>query len=137
MTSQPELPPVPPQVQAAFEAMPKAAAQRLMAVRKMIYQAAEEAGVGPLTETLKWGEPAYLTEATKAGSTIRLGTSGERPAAFFNCNTTLVDGFREDFGTALELQGNRAVVLEGADEAALGICLHRALTYHRSKRTRR
>ena len=30
-----------------------------------------ETEAGPLTETLKWGEPAYLTEATGSGSTGR------------------------------------------------------------------
>ena len=62
--------------------------------------AADIEGVGPLTETLKWGEPAYLTEATRSGSTVRLGwfRSSERECAvLFNCRTTLVDDFRERF----------------------------------------
>lgn len=41
--------------------------------RLIVATAAETSGVGPLTEMLKWGEPAYLTEATVSGSTIRLG----------------------------------------------------------------
>ena len=98
----------------------------------MIFAVAQAEDVGPLTETLKWGEPAYLTAASKAGSTIRLGRVEDRPAVFFNCNTTLVAGFRETFGGALDTRGNRAVLLAPPD--ALALCLARALTYHRRKR---
>jgi hypothetical protein len=30
-------------------------------------------GVGALHETLKWGQPAYLTPETRSGTTLRLG----------------------------------------------------------------
>lgn len=106
-------------------------------VRALIFELAEEAGVGPLTETLKWGEPAYLTETTKAGSTIRLGSKDGRAAAFFICHTGLVDGFRADFPEALSYIGNRGILLErGTDREALALCLRRALTYHQEKRRR-
>lgn len=34
--------------------------------------AASTDGGGPIEETLKWGDPAYVTSATKSGSTIRV-----------------------------------------------------------------
>lgn len=126
---------IPAPVAAAFDAMPLAERVRLFAVRAQILDVADAANVGPLTETLKWGEPAYLTDASKAGSTVRLGLSSGRAAVFFICNTGLVDGFRSDFPESFEYVGNRALVLrEGDDPEVLGHCLQRALTYHRDKR---
>jgi hypothetical protein len=86
---------MPADVAAAFTAFSERVRARLLQVRDHIFEtAADIEGVGPLTETLKWGEPAYLTEATGSGSTIRLGwfRSSERECAvLFNCRTTLVE----------------------------------------------
>ena len=55
-----------------FEDYPATVRQRLLALRELILQtAATTAGVGKLEETLKWGEPAYVTAESKGGSTIR------------------------------------------------------------------
>jgi hypothetical protein len=76
-------------VSRAFEAFPMPVRRRLLEVRKLIFTTAAACdGVGPLLETLKWGEPAYLTQQTGSGSTIRLGQvkDGEqRCAVLFNC----------------------------------------------------
>jgi hypothetical protein len=91
-------------VAAAFAAFPAHVRARLLEARDLIFEiAAGIEGVGPLEETLKWGEPAYLTETTGSGSTIRLGRSrsSERQCAvLFNCRTTLVDDFRNRFPDA-------------------------------------
>ncbi len=129
---------MPGDVTAAFDAVPGPARAILLRARKLVFAEAQSADVGPLTETLKWGQPSYLTQASKNGSTIRLGLHKGQPAAFFNCQTTLVDGFRADFPEVFEYVGNRAVLLddEESDPQALGFCLSRALTYHRDKRRR-
>lgn len=127
-------PPMPDEVAAAFARFPPKARRRLMIVRARIFALARETGTGPLTETLKWGEPAYLTETTRSGTTIRLGLSGDEPAIFLNCQTTLVEGFRRDFPDAFGYLGNRALLPRAAaDHPALALCLCRALTYHRDK----
>ncbi len=57
-----ELPSMPAEVAAAFASYPLVVASTLADVRLLIFAtAAETESVGPLTETLKWGEPAYLT----------------------------------------------------------------------------
>lgn len=128
---------MPDDVKATFDVFPKDQRRLLSKARKLLIESAETAQVGPLTETLKWGQPAYLTEASKAGSTVRLGLHKGQAAVFFNCQTTLVEGFRADFPEAFTYVGNRTVLLEEAsDEQALGICLARTLTYHRDKRRR-
>ncbi len=125
---------MPSDVAAVYDRMHTAQRIHLMEVRTLILALAKEKGVGAMTETLKWGEPAYLT-ASKVGTTIRLGLSNGRSAVFFNCQTTLVDGFRADFPEAFDFVGNRALVLrEDCDAAALAACLSRALTYHRDKK---
>ena len=127
-------PPMPKDVAAAFEAMDREIARPLKKVRAMIFDAAAREGVGPLSETLKWGKPAYLTEASKAGSTLRLGRAEGKAAVLFNCNTSLVAEFMEDFGPRLRTSGKRALFLDGLEPDLLAICLARALTYHRNKK---
>lgn len=132
--------PVPAAVKEIMERYPPGIRKRLYAVRDLIYRtAAATEGVGRLTETLKWGEPAYLTQASKSGSTIRMGWKPSAPAQYaiyLNCRTSLVDTFRTRF-PELTYEGNRAIVFREADpipEAALCGCIGMALVYHRNKR---
>jgi hypothetical protein len=125
-------------VAAAFAAFPEPVRARLLEVRKLIFEtAADIERIGPLTETLKWGEPAYLTEASGSGSTIRLGwfRSSERGCAvLFNCRTTLVDDFRNRFPDLFAYEKNRAILLDPRKPlpgAQLSACLAMVLTYHR------
>lgn len=141
MTTRPEgKPSIPGDIAAAFAVFPERVSARLLEVRGLIFEtAARNEGVGPLTETLKWGEPAYLTEATGSGSTVRLGwfRSSERECAvLFNCRTTLVDEFRERFPDIFAFEKNRALLLDSRQplpEAPLSACLSMALTYHRRR----
>jgi hypothetical protein len=123
-----------PSVAEAFRAFPKTARTRLLALRQTIYDvAAATPGVGDLDETLKWGEPAYLTPSG-AGSTIRLGWKAKLPdevAMYFICTTGLVDRFRELYPRDFRFGGNRALLfgLEGeTPEKALRHCIALALT---------
>jgi hypothetical protein len=129
--------PMPPDVRTAFEAFPPEVRHRLADIRETILGvAAADPRIGAITETLKWGEPAYLTEATGSGSTIRLGWPRRKPgcaAIYFICHTTLVDTFRERFGDMFEYETNRAVLLPvtgDVDRASLEFMLSMALTYH-------
>ena len=134
-------PTIPAHVAEAFDAFPAPVRRRLLQVRDLIFAtAAALDGVGRLTETLKWGEPAYLTEATGSGSTIRLGwlRSSEQPCAvLFNCNTTLVETFREQFPDSFAYSKNRAICLSPSGalpSAPLSSCVTLALTYHQRRR---
>lgn len=128
-------------VRAAFEAFPPDARRRLLDIRAMIFdRAGADPAIGSITETLKWGEPAYLTEQSGSGSTIRLGRPRGRSdsvALYFNCRTTLVGDLRMAFGESIEFEGNRAVLLPSAGplpveplEQMLGL----AMTYHLRRR---
>lgn len=85
-------------VKAAFDAFEMPVRDRLLEVRDLILKTADECEARPLTKTLKWGQPSYLTEATKSGTTIRLGIpkgSGGRCAMFVSCQTSLLSEYRE------------------------------------------
>lgn len=132
--------PAPAQVAKIIAAYPPAARKKIQAVRKLILQAAAATdGVGPLTETLKWGEPAYLTEASKSGTTIRVAWKASKPEQFgiyVNCQTTLIGTFRRLYADDLGFEGNRAIVLKISDQLPLTIlrdCIGKALSYHRNK----
>lgn len=124
------------EVSEAFSRFDGEVEHTLSAVRALIFAMAEELGVGPLTETLKWGEPAYLTEASKAGTTIRLGQVKGKPdscALFVHCQTTLVAEFRETLDDpSISFEGNRAVIFDAGGtlpERSLRHCIAQALTY--------
>lgn len=130
---------LPDTVASVLEAYPAAAQKRFHAIRSLIHQEADRLEAGPLTETLKWGEPSFLTEASKAGTTIRLAWKSKSANAlsiFVHCQTSLIDGWRDRF-PELRFEGNRALVLPLNDdlpEDALLACISDALTYHRRKR---
>lgn len=137
-------PSMPADVAAVFDAFPTAVRRRLLNVRGLMFEtAAKVKGVGQLTETLKWGEPAYLTEQTGSGSTIRLGRlahSDQYCAVLFNCRTTLIESFRDRFPDEFDFQQNRALVLPvkgRLPRTALSFCVAMALTYHLDRRRSR
>ena len=124
----------------AFEAFPPRARRKLMAMRELIFKtAAATPGVGELEETLKWGEPAYLTPQSKSGSTLRIGWNKKRPsqvALYVNCQTNLVDNFKTMFPNDFSFEGSRALVFDEAGvlpNDALAWCIAATLTYHAHK----
>jgi hypothetical protein len=131
-----------PAVAAAFDACPAPVRTKLLALRRLIFDAARTTeGVGALEEALKWGQVSYLTSESKSGSTIRIdqvkSTAGQY-AVYFHCQTDLVATFRELY-PELSYGGNRSILLDAADklpETALRHCVALALTYHLNKRTR-
>ena len=109
--------------------------------RRLIFDTAAGLGVGRLEETLRWGEPAYVT-TTGSGSTIRINrrrTDPKQYAMYFHCRTSLVDTFRTVFPDTFTFEGNRAIVFDEGDRLPvreLAICISTALTY-RHKTARR
>ncbi|OMF62694.1 hypothetical protein BK141_18995 [Paenibacillus sp. FSL R5-0765] len=123
-------------VAAVFEHYPNHIQQRLLFLRQLILDTAlETEGIDHLEETLKWGEPSYVT---KHGSTIRIAWKESNPqqyAMYFNCNTKLVATFKEVF-SELNFEGNRAIVFNDNEEMPideLKQCILLSLTYHYRK----
>lgn len=133
-----------PAVAAVFENYPPKFRRKLLALRKLILETASSTeGVGEIEETLKWGEPAYLTPQSKSGSTIRIAwkeSSPDQYAIHFHCQTSLVATFRDQFPHKFRFEGNRSIVFGLEDPVPtreLSICIATALTYHRNKKSLR
>jgi len=120
---------------------PKSVVSQLMFLRELIFQtAAATEGVGEMEETLRWGEPTYLTSQSKIGSMIRInskGPKGTHYAIYFHCQTNLVETFRQLYCGDFQFEGNRAIVFAESDRIPvekLRSCIAMALTYHRDKK---
>ena len=130
-----------PQVAAVFEHYPEHMRNKLLFLRELIFATAVTTeGVGELEETLKWGEPSYLTPQTKSGSTVRIdwkAKNADQYAMYFKCTTNLVETFREKYPTEFKYGGNRSIIFDEDDDIsveALRDCIALALTYHLLKK---
>lgn len=105
------------EVEEIFNNYPKSIRQKLMHMRQLIVDVASETeGLNKLEETLRWGEPSYLT---KGGSTIRIAWKKSTPDQFaicFICTTSLVDTFKLVYGDKFKFENNRAIVFSVTDE---------------------
>ena len=123
-----------------FDGCPAGLRSKLMALRELVFDvAATTPGVGRLTETLRWGQPSYLTEQSGSGSTVRIDRlkCGERYAVYFHCQSGLVPAFRELYPGTFRYDGNRAILFGEAERVparALRHCIALALTHHLRKK---
>ena len=126
-----------------FSTYPQPVRDRLLALRKMIFDVAEAMpGVGRVEEALRWGQPSYITRETGSGSTIRIDHLKNEPtkyAIYFICTSGLIDDFKELYRGKMKFEGNRSIVFDVADrlpEEPLRHCISLALTYHLRKKQR-
>ncbi|MCK0149665.1 DUF1801 domain-containing protein [Marivita sp. S6314] len=124
----------PPDVEAALAAHPEDVQGALRALREMILDvAANTDGVGPITETLKWGQPSFEAMSPKTGTPLRIGVPKTGGVALYtHCQTTVMSQARDVFSDSFDFDGNRAVLLptDGAwPDAALRQIMRSALTY--------
>jgi hypothetical protein len=126
-----------PRVAEKFSQYPDFAFKRMQEIRKLIIEAASELEeVKYLEETLKWGEPGFLS---KHGSTIRIDWKEKNPdqfAIYFKCTSKLVPTFREVFSDQFEFEGNRVVVFgikQRIPKRNVKRMLKAALNYHKVK----
>lgn len=129
------------EVAAVFDAYPKEIKPKLMFLRQLIFDVASRTDeVGELEETLKWGQPSYLTAQTKSGSLVRIDQIKNQEgkyAMYFHCQTTLVDTFKEMYRGQFEFGGNRSIIFSTKNTVPvneLRQCISMALTYHLNKR---
>lgn len=126
-----------PEVKKVFNNYPNVVRNRLLNLRDLIIEAANETEeITSLEETLKWGEPSYLS---KIGSTVRIDWKEKTPdqyAIYFKCTSKLVPSFKTIFGKLFEYEKNRAIIFQMDDiipAHELKKCITAALTYHRVK----
>ena len=124
-------------VAAKYADYPGSTRRRLDELRALVLDtAARTTGVGPLQETLKWGQPSFLTAASGSGTTVRIDAhKSGGVAVYVSCQTNLVETFRARY-PQLSYEGDRAIVLPDAPlpTEELGHCIALALTYHARKK---
>jgi hypothetical protein len=131
-------PEIPAPVKAVFDRYADDVGIRLLELRSLIFSVADDESITALEETLKWGQPAYLS---KTGTTIRIDrdeTHGGDIALYVNCKTTLVDEWRERF-PEFKFGGTRSLHLrleDDLEDPRLKMCIADALGYCKHK-TRR
>ena len=133
--------PIKSEVEAVFNSYPIKITSKLMFLRQLIFETASSIdGLGEIEETLKWGEPSYLTRKSKFGSTIRISwkqSQKEQYSIFFKCTANLVPAFRKKFPNKFKFGGNRSIDFSLDDDVPvkeLKQCIALALTYHRNKK---
>lgn len=123
----------------AYAAMPERVRQRLIETRELIFEiAASDKQIGAITETLKWNEPAYLTDETGSGTTVRLNRVGDNDefGVYVHCQTNIVESFKKKAGKGLKFDKTRALILsakKNLPRKQLTEYLRMALLYHARK----
>lgn len=124
-------------VKALFDNYPDHIRSKMLVLRELIFEvASKDPKIGPIEETIKWGEPSYIPSKSKSGVAVRIDWKAKSPDKyflFFNCKTSLVSDFRSMFGIALEFEKNRAISLDidkPIPEVIIRECVRMAFTYN-------
>ena len=118
-----------------MDGYPPAARTLLGQVRDLVCSVAGELDI-KLEETLKWGEPSFLA---KGGSTLRMAFKASEDGQcmlYVNCQTRLIETFREIYPDTFRYEGKRAVQLpmdRPLPEGPLRQMIAMTLTYHKVK----
>lgn len=126
-----------PSVDEIFANYPDFVRDKMQFLRALVIETAKETEeVTQLEETLKWGEPSFVT---KNGSTLRIDWKEKTPdqyAMYFNCSSRLVNTFRLVYQDRFQFEGKRAIVFQldqKIPKKELKQCIKTALRYHKVK----
>lgn len=126
------------QVEEVFNKYPEEIQVKMRFLRQLVLQVAHELDeISEIEETLKWGEPSYLTPH---GSTLRMDWKEKTPhqyQMYFKCTSRLVDTFKIIFGNIFTYDGSRAIVFRIDEEVPvkpLIKCITATLLYHKVKK---
>ncbi|MDH5231462.1 MAG: DUF1801 domain-containing protein [Gammaproteobacteria bacterium] len=125
------------EVKQKFLQYPDGVREKMLYLRSLVFDTvAENSELGPIQETLKWGEPSYLC---KNGSTLRMDWKSkqiDQVALYFHCQTNLIETFREIYTNVFHFDGKRAIIFQldqTIPENEIKQCIKMALNYHKIK----
>ena len=86
------------EVQAVFDAAPLHARETMLRLRALIFEvAANLPEIGRIHETLRWGQPAYVT-SKRAGASLRIAVPKTGGVELYtHCQTSLIADFTATF----------------------------------------
>ncbi|MCB1180057.1 MAG: DUF1801 domain-containing protein [Leptospiraceae bacterium] len=125
------------EVKKVFDNYPIKYKFKLLALRNLIFSIAKTNGIGEVEETLRWGEPSYIS---KKGSTIRIDWKEKSPnnyGIYFKCTSLLVPTFKKLYPKKFHYEGTRAILFKLNDKIPkkeLTHCIEMALNYHNIKK---
>lgn len=123
----------------AYDAMPARSREIALVLRDLIYETAwDMPQVGPVAESLKWGQPSY---AVARGTPLRIAVPKAGGCGLYvHCQTTLIADYAALVAGADRIEGNRGVLFGSPDdivETRLRLIVRSALTYHTHETARR
>lgn len=125
------------EVDLVFANYPEFVSAKMQHLRALVIDTAKDIEeVTSLEETLKWGEPSFIT---KKGSTLRMDWKEKTPdqyAMYFQCTSRLIDTFKLIFGNTFNFDGKRAIIFQlnqDIPETELKWCIRACLNYHNVK----
>lgn len=123
-----------PEIAAVFAAQPPLVAQGMARLRNLIIDTgASDPRIGPLTESLKWGQPAFRPRAANTGTTLRVAPHKSATFAFYApCSTTVIANHAQRFAGADRIDGSRAILFDHPDQIdadRLRLTILHGLTY--------
>lgn len=117
---------------------PSLVKEKMRNLRSLVLETAQSCPeIKTLKETLKWGEPSFLSDK---GSTLRMDWKEKTPdyyALYFQCTTKLVDTFRMVYPDTFRYEGTRAIYFqlnENLPIQELTECIKATLLYHNKKK---
>lgn len=129
------------EIESIFNSYSDNSRKQLLTIREIIFDVAKrDKDIKGVFEEVRWGQPSYITNQTKSGSTIRLGVfEKDKIAVFFHCKTTLIERFRVIYGDKLEFSKNRAIIIDPKKKIscdvmdAISHCIQMSLRYNIDK----
>lgn len=101
------------EVETKYKSYPSTVNRELLDLRKLILEVVrKDKDIDFIEETLKWGEPSFLTKTS--GSTLRIDWKERNPnyiSIFVNCRTKLISIFKDLYPNDFEYVGNREIRL--------------------------
>lgn len=126
-----------PAFEAKLASYPDFVRDKMLYLRQLVVETAEEiSDIKEMEETLKWGEPSFLT---KNGSTLRMDWKDKAPdqyAMYFKCTSRLVETFKLVYGKQFEYEKSRAIIFQLNQKVPVSeikACIKATLLYHTVK----
>lgn len=126
-----------PDFETKLASYPDSVRGKMYYLRELILETAREVSeITELEETLKWGEPSFLT---KNGSTLRMDWKKKTPdqyQMYFKCTSRLVETFKIVFGDQFQYEKSRAIIFQLDQEVPskeIKKCIKATLLYHSLK----
>ena len=123
-------------IQSKLDSYPDDVSHELQKLKTLILEVAQTEGLNEVEENLKWGQLSY---SVPQGSPIRIDWNKKAPdslSIFFNCQTKLIETFKEIYPDNFEYVGSREMIvpLRNAHQVqGLSHCISLALRYHKIK----